>query len=400
MDKKDKKNTPESLLETFKKSAPKKRREVIYGVYDGRSQPLLTRIEDFMIDHSRVPLQEKAYFFHLLAVMIDAGVPLIQSLQILANRTNNERFYRVLITIAFNVIQGKKLSEAMARFPEIFGDMEVGVVRAGEAVGNLDKMLFRLSDQLDSMHELQMKVMTASIYPIAVLCVLVVVGAGMLIWVVPSLLNLLKEGGMKESQMPFATQLLLFLSTALSNFWWLIIIAVIILYLIFKVYVSSENGKYRWDLFKLKLPVIGPMIRKIMVLRFISTLGILIESGLPVIQALTIIATSLDNELYRLKIWQVISRVQVGDRISAALGDESFLFPETVTQMLSVAEQSAAIGSVSAKLGAHYDKEIDNSLKRLTGLFEPIMIVVVGLTVALLALAILTPIFGMSQLIS
>jgi type IV pilus assembly protein PilC len=400
MDKQDKKTTPESLLATFKKRSPKKRREVIYGVYDGRSQPLMTRIDDFMIDHSGIPLQEKAYFFHLLAVMIDAGVPLIQSLQILANRTNNEHFYRILLTVAFNVIQGKKLSEAMARFPEVFGDMEVGVVRAGEAVGNLDKMLFRLSDQLDGMHELQMKVMTASIYPIAVFVVLVLVGSGMLIWVVPNLLKLLKEGGMTDSQLPAATKVLLVLSTALSSFWWLIVVVIVIFYLVFKVYVSSENGKYRWDYLKLKIPVVGSMIRKIMVLRFISTLGILIESGLPVIQALTIIASSLDNEIYRLKIWQVISRVQVGERISAALGDEAFLFPETVTQMLAVAEQSAAIGSVSAKLGLHYDKEIDNSLKRLTGLFEPIMIVIVGLSVALLALAILTPIFSMSQLIT
>jgi type IV pilus assembly protein PilC len=165
-----------------------------------------------MIDHSHVPLQEKAYFFHLLAVMIDAGVPLIQAMKILANRTTNERFYRVLNTVTFNVIQGKKLSEAMARFPDVFGDAEVGVVRAGEAVGNLDKMLLKLSAQLDGTHTLQMKVMTASIYPIAVFSVLILVASGMLIWVVPSLLGLLREGGMKESQIPVATLVLLNLS--------------------------------------------------------------------------------------------------------------------------------------------------------------------------------------------
>ena len=222
--------------------------------------------------------------------MIDAGVPLIQALKILANRTASERFYRVLNTVTFNVIQGKKLSEALARFPEVFGDEEVGVVRAGEAVGNLDKMLLRLSGQLDSTHELQMKVLTASIYPIAVISVLILVAGGMLIWVVPSLLNLLKEGGVSQNQLPLATLILLNTSTFMQNFWWAIIIGLVILYLLFKVYVASDNGRYRWDLFKLRVPVIGPLLRKILVLRFISTLGILSESGLPVIQTLTIVA--------------------------------------------------------------------------------------------------------------
>jgi type IV pilus assembly protein PilC len=400
MDQKDNKKVPQvdRLKAIGKKIKP--RRQVIYGIYDSSKQPIFTRLQDFWIDHGKVPLQEKAYFFHLLGVMIDAGVPLIQALQILANRTTNERFYRVLTTVAFSVIQGKKLSEAISRFPDVFGDMEIGVIRAGEAVGNLDKMLSKLSDQLDKTHDLQLKVTTASIYPVAVFTVLILVGAGMLIWVVPSLLNLLKEGGMAESEMPGPTVFLLNLSNALANYWWAIIACCIIAYLFFKVYVASDDGRYRWDFFKLRVPVIGVLIRKIMVLRFISMLGILIEAGLPVIQGLTIIATSLNNELYRLKVWQVIARVQQGEKISTSLNDESFLFPETVTQMLAVAEQSAAIGVVCDKMSAHYDKEIDNAIKRLTSLFEPIMIVFVGFSVALLALAILTPIFSLSQLVT
>jgi len=399
MEKNNSKNDLESLLKKVASKTDKQRREVIYGVYDSARQPLHIRLDDFFIDHSRVPLQEKAYFFHLLAVMIDAGVPLVQALKMLANRSGSERFYRVLTTVAFNVIQGKKLSESMARFPDVFGEMEVGIVRAGEAAGNLDKMLFRLSDQLDKSHELQMKLVTAAIYPIAVLVVLLTVVIGMLIWVVPSLTSLLIQGGLKESEFPPATRLLLGVSGLVSGYWWALLLGGVILYLILRVYIASENGRYRWDLFRLKLPIIGNLMRRVMVLRFISTLGILIEAGLPVVQALTIIATSLSSEIYRLKVWEVIARVQQGERISEALMDAPFLFPETVTQMLAVAEQSAAIGSISEKVGAHYDREIDNSLKRLTSLFEPVMIVFVGFTVAILALAILTPIFRLSQLV-
>lgn len=388
----------ESLLKTFSKGA-ERRPDIIYGVYDSSKQSLFQRIDDFLVDHSKVPLQEKAYFFHLLAVMIDAGVPLIQALKMLANRTESERFRRVINTVAFNVIQGKNFSDSIARFPDVFGEMEVGIVKAGEAAGNLDKMLFRLSDQLDKSHDLQMKLVTASVYPIAVLVVLLTVSAGMLAWVVPSLVGLLKEGGLQEKDFPFATKLLLAISSVLTSYWWAILFGGIILFLLMKMYIGSENGRYRWDLFKLKFPIVGNLLRRVMVLRFVSTLGILIEAGLPVVQALTIIATSLSSELYRLKVWEVISKVQQGERISTSLADAPFLFPETITQMLAVAEQSAAIGSISEKVASHYDREIDNSLKRLTSLFEPIMIVFVGFTVAILALAILTPIFKLSQLV-
>lgn len=381
------------------KESGKKRRYVIYGIYDSSRQPFLTRINDFLIDNAKVPLEEKAYFFHLLAVMIDAGIPLLQALKMLAKRTKSERFRRVLNTVAFNVIQGKKFSQAMSSFPDVFGEMELGIIRSGEATGNLDKMLFRLSEQLDKTHALQLQLVTASIYPIAVLLVLVVVSSGMLVWVVPGMTSLLVEAGLEQSEFPFATRLLIAISAVLTSFWWLIISLIVIGYLIFRAYIGSESGKFKWDLFKLKVPVVGVLLRKILVLRFVSTLGILIEAGIPVIQALKIIATSLNNELYRLKTWEVIARVQQGRKISSSLMDAPFLFDETITQMLAVAEKTAAIGTISKKVAAHYDREISNSLKRLTSLLEPVMIVLVGVTVALLALAILTPIFRLSELV-
>jgi type IV pilus assembly protein PilC len=149
----------------------------------------------------------------------------------------------------------------------------------------------------------------------------------------------------------------------------------------------------------LKFPVIGVLLRKVYVLRFISTLGILVESGLPVIKSLEIIAQSLSSQLYSLKTWEVISRVKNGEKISGALMDTPFLFPETVTQMLAVGEQTASMGKISEKVAEHYDREIDHSLKRLMSLFEPIMIVLVGVTVAMLALAILTPVFKLTTLV-
>lgn len=388
-----------ALLKSATSVSKKKEKDVVYGIYDESDQSLFTRIDDFLINHSRVSLEEKAYFFHLLAVMIDAGIPLIQALKLLSKRAKSERFRRVLNTIAYNVGEGKKFSESMARFPDIFGEMEVGIVRSGEAAGNMDKMLFKLSDQIEKSHALQVKLVTASIYPLAVLGVLVVVAAAMLVWVIPSLVNLLREGGLADKDFPFATRFLMGFSNVVVSYWWAILFAIITSVLLFSVYKSSDNGRFKWDLFKLKFPVIGSLLRRVMVLRFISMLGILIESGLPVIYALQIIATSLSSELYRLKTWEIIADVQRGEKISDSLAASPFLFPETVSQMISVAEQSASIGIISEKVAAHYDLEIDNSLKRLTSLFEPVMIIFVGITVAMLALAILTPIFQLSQLV-
>ncbi len=375
------------------------RRQVVYGLYDNSSSGISTRIDDFMIDHSRVPLQEKAYFFHLLAVMIDAGIPVMNAINILAVKTDHLRFARILYTIAYNLKQGGTLSNSMARFPDVFGEMELGVVRSGEAAGNIDKMLFKLSAELDKSTELQIKLVTASIYPIAVLVVLILAACGMMIFVIPSLIGMLKEGGLKEEDFPIMTKALISISQILVGYWWAIIAGVMILYFLFKIWINSEDGKYRWDVYKLKFPVIGELLRKVYVLRFISTLGILIESGLPVIKSLEIVAQSMTSELYALKTWEVIARVKNGEKISAALVDTPFLFPDTVTQMLAVGEQTASMGRISEKIAEHYDREIDHTLKRLMSLFEPIMIVFVGVTVALLALAILTPVFKLTSII-
>jgi type IV pilus assembly protein PilC len=387
----------DQLLKQAVKEDP--RRSVVYGNYDNSGAGMIARMEDFLIDHSRISLQEKVYFFHLLAVMIDAGIPLITAMTILAARAESVRFARILNTVAYNLKQGSLFSTALSRFADVFGEMEIGIVRSGEAAGNLDKMLFKLSAQLDKSNTLQIKLITASIYPLAVLGVLIIAAGGMMTFVIPSLVGLLMEGGMKESDMPVMTKILISISAFLTSYWWAIIIGALAIYFLFKIWIESENGRYSWDIMKLKFPVVGVLLRKVYVLRFISNLGILIESGLPVIKSLEIIAQSMSSQMYSLKIWEVIAKVRDGEKISTSLMDSPFLFPETVTQMLSVGEQTAAIGRISEKIAEHYDQEIDNSLKRLTSLFEPLMIVLVGVSVALLALAILSPVFKLSSLV-
>lgn len=388
-----------SLLNGISKRDTKKTEKAIYGVYDNQSSSIFTKINDFLIDHTSIKLKEKAYFFHLMAVMIDAGIPMLQTLKVLARRTDNLHFQRIINTLSYSTATGKSLSDSMARFPDVFTDSEIGVIRAGEAAGNLNKMLFRLSSQVEKSHELQVKLITSATYPLVILITLIAISIGMMVWIVPTLVGLLREGGLPEEQFPTATKVLIALSHFFTYYWWVLILGGIIIYSVYHVYRGTQVGRFQTDYMKLRIPVVGTLIRKVLVLRFVSLLGILIESGLPVLKSLQIIGASINNSLYQAKTWDVIKKVQAGEKISDNLMDSPFLFPETVTQMLAIAESSASIGTISQKIGLHYDREIDHSLKRITSLFEPIMILFVGLVVAMLALAILMPIFDLTRLV-
>jgi len=373
--------------------------KVIYGVYNNSDKGMWVKFNDFLIDHSKITLKDKSYFFHMLAVMVDAGIPVVQAVKSLADRAENQHFKRVLDTVAYGCDAGATLSDAMSRFDNIFNELEIGIVKSGEATGNLNTMLFKLSEQLDKKHDLTMKLWGAAVYPIAVLVVLVLVATGMLVWIFPSLLSLLKEGGISGGKLPFATRLLMGLQTAVTGYWWVILLVIFGIYGLFEMYVNSADGAVSWDYSKLKFPIVGQMIRRVQVFNFISMLGILVDSGLPIITSLKITGNSLSNKVYKLKVQDVLNQVKKGSKISESLRDSEYLFPGEIVEMFAVGEASASVAKVSEKIADQYQREIDNSLKKLTSIFEPVMILVVGLFVALLALAIMAPIFNLGSTI-
>ncbi len=389
--------TGDEILRQIEHVKKAEKEQVIYGVYNNSDKSILTKINDFLIDNSKITLKDKSYFFHMLAVMVDAGIPVVQAVKSLAARSENLRFQRILNTIAHSCDSGAVLSDAMSRFDDIFDELEIGIVKSGEATGNLNTMLFKLSDQLDKKHDLQMKLWGAAVYPIAVLCVLILVSIGMMVWIFPSLLSLLKEGGVTEDKLPVATRILMGLQTAVTGYWWLILLVILGIYGLFSMYVNSANGAVSWDYSKLKFPIVGQMIRRVQVFNFISMLGILIDSGLPIIASLKITGNALKNRIYKLKVQEVLNEVKNGKKISECLRDSDYLFPGEIVEMFAVGEASASIAKVAEKISAQYQREIDNSLKKLTSIFEPVMILVVGVFVALLALAIMAPIFNLGN---
>ena len=369
---------------------------MIYGVTDRRLEPFWVRWNDFLIDRSKVPLKEKAYFFHLLAVMLDAGIPMLQALYILSDKTTNVRFQRVIATMAHFVEGGRPLSDAMAKFPTVFEDAEIGIVKSGEAIGRLDQMMAKLSNQIERTYNVHLKVKGAMTYPIVVLAVLGLATIVVMTMVIPKLKTFFDQSGVA---LPWLTRFVVGTSDAVTNFWWLFVLGALLLFVMGNLFRNTRMGRFKWDYWKLKIPFVGPLLQQAIISKFVRMLGVLASSGLPINRALQILGESMSNKLYQMKVREVVAHVEKGGKISDSLATTPFLFPTTVTQMLSIGENSATLDQASEKLADHYELEIEHSIKNITTVMEPLLIVFVGAAVAVLALAILGPVFSLSELV-
>ena len=370
------------------------RDDFVYGVTDRMKRSFFDRINDFLVDHSAVPVREKAYFFELLATMLHAGISLNHALKILTGKTEHPRLRRIIATLSNDIEHGRTLSQALDRFPDVFEESERGVVRSSEAVGTMERILFKVAGNLERRNDLGVRLKGAMIYPIAVLVALFIGISVMVVFVVPQLESVFAQSSLS---LPLPTRILLGASVVISQGWWLMAIVALFIVAAFHIYTNSEEGRFSWDFRKLHIPLVGGIIRKIIVLRFIDTLGILIESGLPINQVLEYVAGAVGNEVYRIKTYEALSDVQEGKKLSASLAQAPFLFPETITNMVAVGEQTASLGELAQKIGSHYEREIDYTLKNLTTVLGPLLIVVIGGTVAFFALAVLSPIFSLTQ---
>lgn len=369
----------------------------IYGVTTRGTRNFWQRINDFLIDHSRVPLREKAYFFDLLSTMIRAGIPLNKSLSLLVGKTEHARLRRIIATLHHELEHGRSLSQGLDRFPDVFNEAERGVIRSAESVGHLDMLLGKLAETLERRYELENQLTAALIYPITVVVALVIGIVIIMTSVVPRMRMIFEEGNVA---LPFATRMLLIGSSFLQSYGWVLLILIIFGIGAFHVYTNSEEGKFSWDFKKLTIPYLGAILRKVYVVRFVENLSVLVESGMPILQALSLTAEGIGNELYRLGTYEVRAQVQEGNRLSVSMNAAPFLFPETVTNILAVGEVTATLGESSRKIGAHFEREIQHTLKRMTTMLGPVLILVIGLFVAFFALAALSPVFSLATAVA
>ncbi len=341
----------------------------------------------------RIPMRERIIFTRQLAVMVRAGLPLIQALDALQEQTENQGMRKILAEIAQEVKGGTALSKAFEKYPKIFPPIYSNVVKSGEKSGKMEEVLENLANQLEKDYDLIAKVKGAMIYPIVVVSFLFVVILLVIFFILPQLQSLFEE---MSSELPLATRILLGFSNYTRKYFLLIIGIFVIVFFLFRRYIKTPGGKMRWDIFKLHIPLFGPLAKKIYMARFTRILGMLILAGLPVLEALETVKDVITNSLYQQSFQYISEQVENGVPLSQTLKKDRN-FPPLVSHLIAIGEQSGKMDYVLSEIASFYDKEVENTTRNLSSLIEPILMIVIGIGVAIIALSVLQPIYGLVE---
>jgi type IV pilus assembly protein PilC len=343
----------------------------------------------------KVKDKEMAIFTRQFSTMIDAGLPLVQCLNILAEQSESKTLRSVTGQVARHVEAGSTLADALRRHPRTFDDLFTNLVEVGEAGGILDVVLQRLAAYIEKAAALKRKVKAAMVYPCAIIGVALLVVIFMLTFVIPTFAQMFKDLG---ADLPLPTKVVMLLSDFVRSYILLIIAGLIGCVMALRSYYRTENGRATIDALMLKLPVFGTLVRKVAVARFTRTLGTLVQSGVPILDGLRITARTAGNKVVEKAVLQCRAAVTEGKTLADPLRT-SGVFPPMVTQMISVGEQTGALDAMLSKIADFYDDEVDTAVSTLTSLLEPIMIVFLGVVVGGLVVAMYLPIFKLVTLV-
>ncbi|MBN2718946.1 MAG: type II secretion system F family protein [Deltaproteobacteria bacterium] len=333
-------------------------------------------------------------FTQQFSTMVDAGLPLVQCLDILGSQSENKYFGNVLLEIKGFVEGGSTFSDALAKYPQIFDTLFVNLVAAGELGGILDTIMKRLAEYIEKKERLQRRVKGAMVYPTAILIVTFVIIFVLLKWVIPTFEKMFADFG-KEGELPAPTQFVIGLSQVFQD-WWLIFIGVGVgLAVGYKLFTRTEFGRHFMDRMFLNLPIVGPVVQKIAVARFTRTLGTLLSSGVPIIDALNTVAKAAGNAVVEKAVVFARDRISEGRNMSEPLA-EAKIFPGMVVQMIAVGEQTGALDIMCNKIADFYDEEVDVAVAALTSMLEPLMMMVIGPLVGGMVIAMYLPIFSIA----
>jgi type IV pilus assembly protein PilC len=339
----------------------------------------------------KVKMRDIVIFTRQFATMINAGLPLVQALDILAKQTENKTLVTIVRQVLFDVESGNTVADALGKHPRAFSSLYVNMVAAGEAGGVLDTILNRLATFLEKTEALIRKVKGAMIYPSVILLVAIAAVVIMLLFVIPTFENMFASVNLT---LPFPTRIVIGLSRLLQNYWWAMAGSIAVTVVGLKRYYATPNGKLAIDKFMLKVPVIGDVLRKSAVSRFTRTLGTLISSGVSILEGLEITARTAGNRVVQDSIMESRASIAGGETISQPLA-KSGVFPPMVTSMIAVGESTGNLDEMLQKIADFYDDEVDVAVSGLLALLEPAMIVFLGVAVGGMIMAMYLPIFDM-----
>jgi type IV pilus assembly protein PilC len=347
------------------------------------------------VGDSKPSTKDLVIFTKQFSTMINSGVPLMQALGILSSQQRVRAFGEMLEKIRLSVENGKTLSDSLAGFPDTFDNLYVAMVRAGEVSGSLDVILLKLVSYIEKADKIKSQVKSASYYPTVVVIVAVGVIAALLVFVVPTFAKQYQDAG---KELPGLTQVVIDLSNVLTEGWYVFLGAIIAVVLGVKAFIRTEKGRILWDRMSLKVPGIGELLRKIAVGRFCSTMATMLTSGVSLLEALTICASSSGNKIIETFILDLRGYVEQGAKLSDHLGKDD-IFPPMVVSMVSVGESTGALDEMLMKVSAFYEEEVDLAVKALLSMIEPIMMVVIGGSVGFIVIAMYLPVFDMASLV-
>jgi type IV pilus assembly protein PilC len=339
----------------------------------------------------KVKVKDIAIFFRQFSVMIDAGLPLVQCLEILAANQENPAFQKTLTGVRTTVEGGATLANAMRQYPNVFDDLTTNMIEAGETGGILDIILQRLATYVEKAVRLRSAVKSALIYPVAVVGIAVLIVGALLKWVVPIFANLFAGLGVT---LPLPTRIVIGLSGFVQSFWWMFGVGTVGLVFGIKQIRKDPRGKYYFDKMLLYLPVLGQLLRKIAVGRFTRTLGTLITSGVPILEGLSITARTSGNAVLEEALMKVRKAIEEGRTIVDPLR-ECGVFPNMVTQMIGVGEATGAMDSMLQKIADFYEEEVDAATKDMLAMLEPLIIGMLGVTIGGIVISLYMPLFAM-----
>jgi type IV pilus assembly protein PilC len=342
---------------------------------------------------NRVKTKDLVVFSRQFSVLISANVAMVQALKILVDQTSNLTFKMMLSEVADEVDAGSPLSEALSKRSNIFSEFYVSIIKSGETSGKLDEVLSYLADEMEKDYDMMSKIRGAMIYPAFVLCSLGIVGAVMMVFVVPKLTDILSESG---GALPLATRILMAVSGFITEFWWLLIIIIFGLSLAFRFYAKQPWGRKHLDFIKLKLPIFGHLFQLIYLVRFTRSMNTLIVGGVTITSSLKVAAEVVGNKIYQDLIKETIKEVEDGNSISSVFV-KSRTIPSIVSQMLSVGEKTGKMDIVLQRITDFYSREIANLVANLITLIEPFIMVIMGVAVGIMVAAIILPMYNMAS---
>lgn len=341
----------------------------------------------------RVKTSDLAIFSQQFSAMINAGISLVDSLNIMQDQTENTKLKEVLVAVQEDVETGLGLSETMMKYPNVFPDLYCQMVKAGETGGILDRVLIQLAEHYEKQEEINGKLKSALYYPITILCMAVVVVIFLIAKVVPQFVSMFDNLG---GQLPLPTRILMGTSDFMQNYWWAIIIGLVVIFLVLYSYKKTPKGEYLFDKLLLKLPMIGKMMKKVLISRFASTLSILLTSGVDLLSALTVVEDVLGNKVYGRLMTEARGQVREGINFSKPLA-EAKEFPPMVVQMVRVGEETGTLDEMLLKITSFYDREVETSVEGTISMIEPVMIVFLAIIVGFIVISIVMPMFDMFQ---